>query len=302
MPCYHPMVVYRSKAGRQSNGAWPIVFNKRDGYADMKTTIPCGHCIGCKLERSRQWAIRCMCEASQYDLNTFITLTYDKKNVPNCQGKNTLYKRDIQLFMKRLRKKYGSNVRYLQCGEYGKKWNPHHHMLLFNHDFIDKKEFFKSNGIQIYRSEELERLWKYGFSTVGDLTFESAAYVARYATKKITGDRAEDHYRGREPEYITMSRRPGIAKTWFDKYKSDVYNEDKMVVRDKFISRPPRYFDKLFENFDKIEMEHIKYKREKKAELNKKTSDQLIISEKIKINQTKTLNRELEDDIERLFN
>lgn len=258
MPCYHPITAWRSLNGRQANGAWPLVFNPNYGYRDMEVTVPCGQCIGCRLERSRQWAIRCVHEASLWPRNCFITLTYNDEFLPKDLS---LDKRHFTLFMKRLRKRFGEGIRFYMCGEYGTlQARPHYHACLFNHDFEDKVLWSVRAGVKLYRSAELERLWPFGFSTIGDVTFESAAYVARYITKKITGPKADEHYQGREPEYTNMSRRPGIGRDWIDKYKEDVYPHDFVVMRNKKM-RPPRYYDKVYDTFDPEEMLVIKAKR-----------------------------------------
>ena len=96
--------------------------------------------------------------------------------------------------------------------------------------------------------------------TIGDVTFESAAYVARYCTKKITGKLAHEHYKGKLPEYATMSRRPGIGRAWLEKYKDDVYNYDYVVVRNGLKLRPPRYYDKIYDEIDSERMVAIKEK------------------------------------------
>ena len=238
--------------------------------------VPCGQCIGCRLERSRQWAIRCMHEASLHPINCFITLTYSPEHedrlriaLPDREtgeilgrGLN-LNKRDFVLFMKRLRKKFGEGIRFFHCGEYGELLSrPHHHAIIFNHDFADKKVWKQNNGVVLYRSAMLEELWPYGYSSIGAVTFESAAYVARYVTKKINGDMADSHYNGREPEYVTMSRRPGIARGWYEKFKdTDVYAHDYVVMRDMKL-RPPKYYDKLYDLDNPAGFSVIKAKRE----------------------------------------
>jgi hypothetical protein len=108
-------------------------------------------------------------------------------------------------------------------------------------------------------------LWRYGFSTIGDVTFESSAYVARYITKKINGDMAADHYGDKEPEYITMSRRPGIAYDWFKQFKDDVYPNDYLVIRNGVKCRPPAYYDSLYDLTDPQESLYVRYRRRKKA-------------------------------------
>lgn len=304
MPCYHPITAYRSKLGRDpKTGKWPLVFKEADGYVDMEVKVPCGKCIGCRLERSRQWAIRCVHEASLYEHNCFITLTFDDENL---DPQKSLRKRDFQLFMKRLRKKYGEGIRYYHCGEYGSiNQRPHHHACLFNHDFPDKKLWKVNNGVKIYRSAELEKLWPYGFSTVGEVTFESAAYVARYVMKKINGEKAFLHYAivdeetgeyfgQRQPEYTTMSRRPGIGRAWFEKYKDDVYPHDYVVIRKGIKCRPPAYYDKIYDLTDPESFSIIKARRVYKARNNKdNTPQRLKVKELVRLSKVARLIRDL---------
>ena len=106
MPCYSPLTGYVSREPSK-NGKFPIVFDPKKGWIDRSVTVPCGQCIGCLLERSRQWAMRCSHEASLYDENCFITLTYDDEHLP---PDGCLNKEHFQKFMKRLRKRFGSGV------------------------------------------------------------------------------------------------------------------------------------------------------------------------------------------------
>jgi hypothetical protein len=231
--------------------------------------------------------------------NCFITLTYNDHHLP--EG-GTLVKRDFQLFMKRLRKRYSHPIRYYQCGEYGETTQrPHYHACLFGHDFKDKVLWKKQNGVPLYVSAELVELWSLdgrsiGFSTIGSVTFQSAAYVARYIMKKITGNSAADHYQGRQPEYTTMSRRPGIAKQWFDKYfETDVRHQDEIILNGKRL-KPPRYYDKQFEIVDPNAAVLQKYARIRQANKNPEEQSPLRLKTKrrIKEKQLKRLKRELE--------
>lgn len=166
--------------------------------------------------------------------------------------------------MKRLRFRFGAGIRFYHCGEYGEKFaRPHYHACLFNFNFPDRKLWKTVGENRLYTSDALSELWPFGFSTIGAVTFDSAAYVARYITKKITGDRAESHYNGRKPEYTTMSRRPGIGKPWFDRYKGDVFPSDEVVIRGRAM-RPPKYYDRLFELA--YPSDFAKLKRLRKAE------------------------------------
>lgn len=261
MTCYHPIRAWRSQSGRQVNGKWPIVFSKREGYDDLPVDIPCGQCIGCRLERSRQWAMRCVMEAQMHRDNCFVTLTYRDADLPS---DGSVSVRTAQLFMKRLRKEYShQKIRFFLCGEYGSKnFRPHYHALIFGLCFADARVWSRRNGSTLYRSSILERLWPYGFSTIGEVNFDSAAYCARYVLKKVTGQDSREHYGERHPEFVTMSRRPGIGAEWYARYSSDVYPGDTVILRDGVKMRPPKYFDKLYEESGG-DLSQLKLKRSK---------------------------------------
>jgi hypothetical protein len=295
MVCYHPVKAYRSTSGRdKATGKWPIVFNRRDGYEDLFFELPCGQCIGCKLERSRQWAIRCVHEAQMHKDNCFLTLTYDDDHL---DPSGSLEKRDFPLFMKRLRNHKGDGIRFMHCAEYGELLNrPHHHAIIFNFDFDDKVLFSQKRGVRLYTSKTLEDLWPHGFSMIGDVNFETAAYVARYTVKKITGPMAEAHYQGRLPEYLTMSRRPGIAFDWFQRYKSDIFPDDFVVIRGGIKCRPAKYYDELYDRMNHGELSRIKIKRVEKAKAYAKdiTPKRLRVREKVQQLKSKKLIRPIE--------
>jgi hypothetical protein len=311
VPCYHPITAWRSRHVNES-GKRSLVFNRRDGYDDLEVQIPCGQCIGCRLERSRQWAVRCMLESSLYDENCFLTLTYDDEHLP---PDRSLHVEHFQLFMKRLRKKFGSGIRFFHCGEYGDQFSrPHYHALIFNFDFPDKKPHSKNHdGTVLYTSDLLSDLWPFGYVLIGAVTFESAAYVARYVTKKITGKAAQavdddgllpyeqlDPLTGEvlslRPEYVTMSRRPGIGKPWLDKWQSDVYPNDYVVVNGK-PTKPPKFFDSQYEVAYPSDFARIKGARLRAAEARTRdlTQDRLDAGEKIKSQQTQQLKRSFEN-------
>lgn len=202
--------------------------------------------------------------------------------------------RDFQLFMKRLRKKFSKQkIRFFHCGEYGDKYNrPHYHSALFNFDFPDKELWRIDNGNKLYTSKILSELWPFGWSTVGALTYESAAYVARYCLKKVTGRAAADHYLTVDentgeittlrPEYTTMSRRPGIASNWINQFLDDVYPTDFITHGGKKY-RPPKYYDKVLQLTRPYEFDDMKYQRTLNA-VNfyaNNTPDRLMIREKI---------------------
>lgn len=160
-------------------------------------------------------------------------------------------------------------IRFFGCGEYGEEilpdgtkqlGRPHFHAIIFNFDFPDKYSSLlpSSSGEPQYESKILDRAWRKGFATIGEMTLESAAYVARYSMKKINGDQAETHYQkvnpdtGElspvEPELLLTSRNPGIAADWFHKYKKDL-DKGYITFKGKKMAYP-KYYDKLYEKFD----------------------------------------------------
>lgn len=180
--------------------------------------------------------------------------------------------------MKRLRRWLGhKKLRFFHCGEYGEDTKrPHYHCILFGHDFSDKElKYTSKRGDKVYTSQKLDELWTHGHCSIGDVTFESAAYVARYVTKKITGEKALDHYNNinketgevlseRLPEYTTMSRRPGIGKNWFEKFNKDVFPYDEVVLRGKRM-KPPKYYSALYEQVEPEKYFAIKAQRKAAA-------------------------------------
>ena len=368
MPCYHPLSAYKPKSGR-------LVFDERKlvlpRFHYEKVKVRCGQCIGCRIDRSRSWALRCVHEASLWSRNCFITLTYNNKHV---DSRMSLNKRDFQLFMKRLRKhnsgfepeaasvcptvvedelgrpsnrsRYGRPggdcadrkrfaadmasesltacalsgrpgpdakrnypIRYFHCGEYGiGLGRPHHHACLFNFDFDDRLFLQEKDGVRLYTSAKLQRLWSkskddpIGFVTVGDVTFESAAYIARYICKKVNGKKAEAHYARVDfetgemysilPEFCSMSRRPGIGRAWFEKYKDDLYSKDFVTNKGRKF-RAPAYYDKLYGSFDSVDFENIKLERKANAKMNEKSEFKLLCAEKNMESKVKFLGRAL---------
>ncbi|QXP44227.1 MAG: replication initiator protein [Arizlama microvirus] len=267
MPCYEPLNGYRSREVNKS-GKRGIVFNVRDGYVDMPVKVPCGKCIGCRLSSAREWSIRIMHEASLHESNCFVTLTYDDKHLPK---NGSLQLQDFQKFLKRLRKYYpAKTIRYFHCGEYGEKLSrPHYHVIFFGIDFPDDKirGVFEDIKTNIF----LEEVWGNGYCSVDEVNIKTAAYVARYCTKKVGGDEKEDHYMvvdrlsgeilgDRKPEYITMSRRPGIGDAWYKKNRGEVYPSDSVVVEGKEYS-PPKYYDRQEEKYDRGLMLRVKAER-----------------------------------------
>lgn len=301
MACYHPLKGFRARSG--VGGSRPIVFNVQQGFADRPVIIACGQCIGCRLERSRQWAVRCLHEARMHDCNSFITLTYSDDNLP--PGRSLVLD-DFQRFMKRLRFKFGAGIRFFHCGEYGEQYGrPHYHACLFNMDFPDKViHRVTRNGDTLYTSRDLDDLWSLGFATIGEVTFESAAYVARYVMKKRTGVTAQEWYEfvdedgvvwDRKPEYVTMSRRPGIGSKFVGEFLGDIYPDDFVLVNGKK-ARPPRFYDGIFEVAYPSDFKRVKRARvvNAKDHESNNTPDRLKVRERIQSLKLERLKREME--------
>lgn len=298
MPCFRPLNAWKSNDLDDVNpitGKSKMVFQRDRGLESTHCELPCGQCIGCRLDRARSWAVRCLHEAKSSDENCFVTLTYDNFHLP---ANSSLCKRDIQLFLKRLRKAHPERkIRYFLCGEYGgKTQRPHYHIILFNYDFPDKKLTAKRKDNEYYLSPELLEYWNKGGHTIGNLTFDSACYTARYILKKVTGQPAEEHYKNRQPEFTLMSRKPGLGKEFYEKFTSDVYNFDKVVVSDDFICRPPVYYDRMYDMQFPERFAQLKEQRRDRALNNpENTDDRRYIKHQIaNIKQSQIL-RPLED-------
>ncbi len=317
MTCYSPLTGYRSRTAGAAGG-FGIVFQKQNSNGQI-VNINCGQCIGCKLDKAKDWGIRAIHESQLYEDNCFITLTYDNAHLPWDESLNVKH---FQKFMKRLRKQQQpKTIRFLHSGEYGQTCprhgtkkckecgplqRPHYHAILFNHDFEDKVPWKIRNGHQTYRSPTLEKLWPLGNSEIGTVTFQSAAYVARYTTKKITGDNAHAHYEKINPhtgeiivvksEYMTSSRRPGIGKPWYDKYKNDLFPRDECVI-DGRIMKPPQYYTNIYKLEQPKQYEQMKNERTKFFQTHKpdNTWQRLQDRETVKHAQLNQLPRNLEN-------
>lgn len=336
MPCYHPLKAFevgKTETGKKKmkvvpydvemvyqmvpGGSWYCsspganVRFVRGAFNIVRqcVTVPCGQCIGCRLERSRQWANRCLLELQYHDSAYFLTLTYNDDHVPvsyygqadtgECQPSLTLRKRDFQLFMKRLRKAFPDDkIRFFACGEYGSQtFRPHYHVIVFGLHLDDLQLFSRSEqGFNYYISESVQRCWsvrsspivdapfedcvtplsKYepiGHVLVANVTWETCAYTARYITKKLTGPEAEFYSNVNiEPPWSLMSRRPGIGRQYYDDHP-DLYDYEYISVSTPTGGRkfrPPKYFDKLYDFDEPEKSAEMKKIRQKMAEEAKK--------------------------------
>jgi len=234
-----------------------------------------------------------------HERNCFLTLTYSNESLP---PDGSLRLEDWQKFARRVRKSVGP-FRFLHCGEYGEEnLRPHYHACVFGLDFSGDRFVFKvSRGNTLWRSPTLESLWPFGFATIGALSFESAAYVARYVMKKATGPLAEKRYSRLDPktgevwqvrpEYVTMSRRPGLGSTWFDRYASDVFPADEVVHEGRRF-RPPRFYTS---KLPEAEVEGLKLERRRKVMSRKAdlTQERLAVRERCAVSRLRLQPREL---------
>ena len=294
MPCFHPIrmkqLLRENNKGNRSIVSW-------NHHAPGKSIdLPCRRCNGCRLERARQMAVRCVNEMSLWRSNSFITLTYaDDALTYGGADHGILVPRDLTLFWKRLRKS-GVRFRYFACGEYGEQRNrPHYHAIIFGYDFPDKQYKTTENGNHYYHSDSLNRIWGHGDCIVGNATFESASYVARYVMKKHLG-KDSGYYveKGITPEFAVMSRRPGIGAEYYDRYEHDMFPRDRMVVRNQE-AVPPQYYTRRYKASHPLEASDMIDRRIERAQANWENNEpkRLRVRERIKKSATKNLKRDI---------
>lgn len=228
MSCYHPFAAWPTDELSEKGKRLYRIGGRYDEYTKFShpgaIPIPCGRCIGCRLDYSRRWADRMMLELKTRGSGLFVTLTYNNDFVPVLEDPETgeyycftLEKRDLQLFMKRLRKYFtGRKLTFYAAGEYGKGLRPHYHLILFGislEDFPDRVVVGKNELGQMYfSSPTFERIWKNGFIVLSDVNWKTCAYVARYVQKKIySSSSVLTELYGAVPEFSTMSRNPGLG-------------------------------------------------------------------------------------------
>lgn len=323
MPCYHPMIRYenlnkpiKAKDGHTYYQAsiyqtsiedLPNALEKLKSNSIYKTqVIPCGKCIGCRLEYSREWANRGYLESKEWKQNWFCTITYDEEHliipeefesengityINEGDWKGTLVPKDLTQFIKNVRqimkREYNqNNIRFMAAGEYGEKGDrPHYHIIFFNLN-LPVEDLFEpriSNNNVYYRSKIIERAWKKGISNISEANWNTIAYTARYITKKINGTGSEESYaeKGQLKEFFRVSRMPGIGEAYFRKHYKEIYEKDEIIIKNKegtIATKPPKYYDYLYEQIDPKGFEAIKQKRrheQKQAEKikNEKTSN-----------------------------
>lgn len=304
MTCYYPLDGWRSRSTTEA-GKRKIVFDKSMGYEDQPVQVPCSKCIGCRIDKSREWAVRCYHEIKMHKSNVFLTLTYRDEDLPE---KWSLQKDDLKKFRRRMKhhaKTNDTNYMFFACGEYSpEKKRPHYHMIIFGYWPDDAKYLKKTQrGDKLYTSEEIDKLWKHGDVYVGEANEKSAGYVARYLVKKqYIGEKREVtrkvyDWLGIEEEFLSMTTQPPIGKKYWQKYRSEGrFKHDFIIVEGKK-RKPPRMYDKLEEQESIKHYRRMKGKRIREAkEVNDNTLDRLRVKEEILIDKSRFFQRKIDND------
>jgi len=279
MPCASPQLAV-PMPGKTKNGKTPYKFigkalslhTRYQPFRPGTIILPCRQCILCRLEKSRQWATRLMHEINSHPNACFLTLTYDPNQIPLDGSLNPVH---LKTFFKDLRARmdYHENqkIKYFACGEYGdQKGRPHYHAALFgpipSHPGLDpisskliQEEPSRSGGLQ-FSHPDISATWPYGLHRISELNFETAAYVARYILKKISGVSAPLHYGNLHPEFVRMSK--GLGKEHFNRWTTDLYPSDQCVLPGRGAFMPPPYYDRLLEKVDPSLFQKIKKARQ----------------------------------------
>lgn len=279
------------------NGNWipsftPFINPSARDYITEFVEIPCNKCVDCRLKYSREWANRCMMELAYYEPCEcwFLNITYDDDHLPvpidpesgeifeSKIFSGTLKMDDLQKFWKRLRitmeRKYGlkNRIRFFACGEYGEKTHrPHYHAILYGCPFVDVKPAGVSkSGHPLFKSEILEDIWGKGMVKIAPVSWNTCAYTARYVLKKAGGLTKQDYIDNyASPEFVVMSRRPGIGRDYYEEHKKHIYEFDEIILKgdqEAIKAKPPHYFDELYESDNPDDYANIKKRRQESAE------------------------------------
>lgn len=270
-----PKILYPEN--RYADGA--RVFRRQFGdFSDVRTrhikqryiTLPCGVCFGCRCDNSRMWSLRMMHEHRYHDHNYFLTLTYSDENLP--PGAVLQY-RDLQKFWKSARHVFQdpqSPFKYFACGEYGdKSLRPHYHAAVFDFRIPDLRPYKRVGGGWYFLSDALRKCWGHGHVIVADLSWQSAAYIARYVTKKMHGANVRD--RGTfdpvtgEVDLFPVERAfqsNGLGKPFYEEFADQIWEKDACLFNGKYLIKPPRYYLKLLADSDPDAALAIKERRQ----------------------------------------
>ena len=261
MPCYRPLTAYKPLS-LVDGGRY--VFDKAKALnPDNPTQIPCNKCNGCLQETAESWAIRAYHESTMHEANSFVTLTYSDDKLP---ADFSVSLREVQLFMKKLRKQYGSGIRFFAASEYGTHtFRPHYHLLLNGVDFRSDRTLYRNTPTgPLYTSPSLTNIWGKGHCTIGSVTLKSAFYCIQYIFDKTHDDPnryVQMHPESGDivrcaPEFRTMSSKPGLGFTWFQKYKASAFPSDFLVIDGRHYP-VPRYYQQLLEKEAQPVIRHL---------------------------------------------
>lgn len=351
MPCYHPNVIFLDTYQKQFGlpakvkkfiNSKKLDFPGYEFYERMNEAfkkagehysfekVPCKWCSGCQEKYSKEWATRCMLEASQYKHNYFVTLTYNEENIPRDDeliNKKTgeifqndnweqghLNPDDLKKFMKDIREYWRTKfnhtgIRFYASGEYGGiTKRPHYHIIIFNLPIpLENLELYKiKNGNILWNCDILSKKWNKGFVGLAEVNWDTCAYTARYVMKKLKGKQADERYyeQGMLPEFVRMSRKPGIGLQFFDEHFQEIYKNDEIIVAGHAEKiqpvKPPEYYDRRFADIEPERMEEIKAARKRIAEETTKAkngttdlteAERLSVEEQNKLAKWQTLKR-----------
>lgn len=314
MTCLNPKIAFKKKFSSLTDRPEKYYADKKikfkrpvdwNNWEEIK--IPCGYCLGCRLDKSNAWATRIMLEAKDHKKNCFITLTYAPEHLPIRENHMTLKKKDLQDFIKRLRYHLNKKISYFACGEYGGQTHrPHYHIIIFGWEPDDLKPIsLSTTGKQMYTSTTVSSIWGNGFITVEELNYATACYTARYVQKKsgikpqkreltdkitptlkidertkLAFIQYQSHYHtnpydnyGRQKEFIIMSKKPAIGLNYWNQNKAKIQRNGGILIKtnDTVKLKPiPRYFFKKWVNEDFDQCIHEQYRQKCKAEHNQK--------------------------------
>lgn len=240
-----------------------VQFSEKRDHRQIE--IPCGQCIGCRINRQQMWAFRCLAEASLHRHNWFATLTYSPEALPPY---GELRHRDWQLFAKRVRRRVG-RFRYLMCGEYGEQTHrPHYHALIFGLDIPDIERYSVRRGYPVFRSAILSELWGRGLCEFGTVTPQSARYCAGYVLKDCRAPERLDESTGEvvplKAPYGRMSLKPGLGDAWIRRYYPEVFTHGACFAQDSRYRIPDRFKD-ILDDIDGDAFEELQERAVEKA-------------------------------------
>lgn len=299
MSCYHPL-----QGARLPNGTVKIfaqLSTALKNYQGEILKIPCGRCVGCRLDYASDWADRMCIESKLRDHSWFVTLTYDDEHVPYtddlCQ---TLKPKDMTDFLKRYRRAIEpEKISYYYSGEYGTQTlRPHYHMILFGSSIYDLELYQKSPNGVYYKSKWFDSIWQKGNCIITEFSWQTASYTARYVLKKLGMPKEHWDHVSIYPEFSRCSRRPAIGRRYFDQFYEEIYKNDEIFLSGGKVVKPPKYFDNLLKGMDLDLLEHVKEIRRKSGEISFDTElsktnldeyDYLCLKEDVKLSKAKHL-------------